>query len=55
MTMVREGMAWSYTKYLTDANVAAAEILARREHAGLWADPSPAPPWEWRHRPHKGA
>ena len=19
--------------------------------AGLWADPDPMPPWEWRHKP----
>ena len=47
--MVRAGMAWAYTKYLTDPQIRAAEVLARRERLGLWADPDPAPPWKWRH------
>jgi len=28
--------------------LAAAEAGARKEKRGLWADPSPTPPWEWR-------
>jgi micrococcal nuclease len=26
----------------------AAEADAREHRRGLWADPSPVPPWEWR-------
>jgi micrococcal nuclease len=51
MTMVWKGMAWSYTKYLTDANVSRSETLARREHSGLWVDANPTAPWVWRHTP----
>lgn len=47
--MVRSGMAWAYTRYLTDPQIRAAEVLAQREHAGLWADEHPTPPWTWRH------
>jgi micrococcal nuclease len=25
-----------------------AEREAREKHRGLWADPNPVPPWEWR-------
>jgi micrococcal nuclease len=46
--MVRSGMAWAFTKYLTDPSIAAVERDARGEHVGLWADAVPTPPWEWR-------
>ena len=46
--MVRSGMAWAYTRYLTDPQIQAMELVARRERLGLWAEPHPVPPWEWR-------
>ena len=46
--MVRAGMAWAYTKYLTDPQIRGMERLAQREHVGLWAESNPLPPWEWR-------
>lgn len=46
--MVRAGMAWAYTRYLTDPQIRAMEVVARRERLGLWADAHPVPPWEWR-------
>ncbi|KQW36840.1 thermonuclease family protein [Rhizobacter sp. Root404] len=46
--MVRSGMAWAYTRYLTDPKIQAMEIVAHRERLGLWADANPVPPWEWR-------
>jgi endonuclease YncB( thermonuclease family) len=48
--MVRDGMAWAYTRYLTDPQIQAMEVLARRERAGLWTDEMPHPPWRWRQR-----
>lgn len=47
---VRRGMAWVYTKYSHDPVFPPLEQEARAAHRGLWADPSPVPPWEWRHR-----
>lgn len=47
--LVRIGMAWAYTKYLTDQGIKRLELEARAAHVGLWADPDPIPPWEWRH------
>ncbi len=47
--MVRAGMAWAYTKYQTDPAIPAIEQSARLNHAGLWADPDPVPPWRYRH------
>ena len=53
--MVRSGMAWAYTRYLTDPQIRAMEVVARRERLGLWADAEPLPPWEWRKSRSKGS
>ena len=53
--MVRAGMAWAYTRYLTDPQIQAMEIVARRERLGLWADARPVPPWQWRKSRSKGS
>lgn len=45
---VRRGMAWAYTKYLTDPAIKPLENAARAGRAGLWADPDPVAPWLWR-------
>ncbi|MBS0414372.1 MAG: thermonuclease family protein [Proteobacteria bacterium] len=50
LEQVRSGLAWAYTKYLTDPAVAQAETEARAAGRGLWSDPNPMPPWKWRHR-----
>lgn len=50
LEQVRAGMAWAYTKYLTDPEVKALETAARAAGAGLWADQAPVAPWEWRRR-----
>lgn len=45
---VRNGMAWAFTRYLTDPEIARLEVSARAQHSGLWADNEPIAPWEWR-------
>lgn len=47
---VRAGMAWAYTRYLTDPAIAQLEQQARSAKVGLWSDASPVAPWEWRRR-----
>jgi len=47
-TLVRKGLAWHYERGPGDPRLAAAERAARAERAGLWADPRPVPPWQWR-------
>ncbi|MBN8902777.1 MAG: thermonuclease family protein [Rhodospirillales bacterium] len=47
--MVREGMAWVYRRYNHDPALILTEREARQAHRGLWVDPDPVPPWEWRH------
>jgi len=48
--MVRQGMAWVYRQYATDRKLFALEDEARAGRRGLWADPSPVPPWEFRRK-----
>lgn len=52
---VESGYAWVYRKYSNDANLIALEATARSNGLGLWNDPSPVPPWDYRHgvRPEK--
>jgi endonuclease YncB( thermonuclease family) len=46
--LVHAGMAWHYTQYSRDATLAALEAEARQAKRGLWADPNPTPPWQYR-------
>ncbi len=46
--LVAQGLAWHYVKYSKDKGLAEAEKAASRERRGLWADPEPIPPWDWR-------
>ncbi len=46
--MVLDGLAWHFTRYSNDERLAAAEREARAAQRGLWRDPAPVPPWEWR-------
>lgn len=50
---VRRGMAWVYDKYATDMSLYQLQNKARELHLGLWSDPSPEPPWQWRHERKK--
>ena len=46
--MVRAGFAWVYRRYMKDENLLLLEAAARENERGLWADPHPVPPWQWR-------
>lgn len=48
--LVHAGYAWWYRKYSKDTSLKALESDARANHLGLWADPNPVAPWDWRHR-----
>ena len=52
--LVAAGFAWRYTAYSKDENLAVLENAARAKRLGLWADSSPVPPWEFRHKKRKG-
>jgi micrococcal nuclease len=49
LELVQEGWAWWYRKYAPKTKeLATAEAAARKAKRGLWADPKPIPPWDWR-------
>lgn len=48
-SLVKEGWCWWYRKYAPEDTVLEAlEREAREAKRGLWVDPQPVPPWEWR-------
>lgn len=49
--LVEQGHAWVYKQYCRARECAVllrAEDAARQARLGLWQDPRPMPPWEWR-------
>lgn len=47
--LVRQGWCWWYWKYVPDEIfLAVLEMRAREAKKGLWVDPNPIPPWEFR-------
>lgn len=52
--VVKAGLAWHYKQYQRNqkpedrAKYSEMEIQARLDQIGLWSDPNPVPPWEWR-------
>lgn len=49
LEQVKLGMAWVYRRYAHDPLYLEAEATARTERKGLWKDPSPKAPWDYRH------
>ena len=47
---VQRGLAWIYPKYNKDASLPAMQDAAKAEKRGLWRDPAPIPPWEFRRK-----
>lgn len=46
---VRRGYAWTYTRYARrDSPLYGLQLEARAARRGLWDDPAPVPPWDWR-------
>lgn len=46
---VRSGLAWVYSRYNHDGQLPNLESTARSQRIGLWVDPNPQAPWEFRH------
>lgn len=46
--LVAGGYAWHYARYSKDEDLARLEREARQTRAGLWRDPQPIPPWDFR-------
>ena len=47
-SLITAGMAWAFTKYLTDPEIKRLEMQAKNSQIGLWADQQPVAPWEFR-------
>ncbi len=50
--LVKNGFAWVYRKYCKETfceDWLNLEIVARYGKIGLWSEPNPIPPWEFRH------
>ena len=49
LEMVREGHAWYYKAYArNEYDLESAQDQARENSLGLWKNPSPTPPWQYR-------
>ena len=45
---VKRGFAWVFRRYSNDPALLELEAQAKSAGLGLWADPHPVPPWDWR-------
>ena len=54
LAQIASGLAWHFKRYESEQSeedrhrYTFAEIEARAKRVGLWGEPSPTPPWEWR-------
>lgn len=54
LRLISMGLAWHYKAYQDEQSFsdrlryAASENAARKARSGLWSDPNPIPPWEFR-------
>jgi endonuclease YncB( thermonuclease family) len=53
--MIRSGYAWHYRQYDHTRDLQDDEDGARVARRGLWQEPDPEPPWEYRHHEHPRA
>ena len=60
LVQIERGMAWHYKAYEREQRrgdaqaYAQVEVEAKTARRGLWADPKPMPPWEWRLSKRRG-
>ena len=46
--MIATGNAWHYAAYSKDQSLADLQSQAKAQKLGLWAQPNPTPPWDYR-------
>ena len=52
-TLIKAGYAWVYSRYCKESfckDWLNLESVARSGKIGLWSDPDPMPPWDFRHK-----
>jgi micrococcal nuclease len=54
LELVRNGLAWHFKRYSSDTTLARAELDARFRRVGLWSQPNPVAPWDFRYSRVKG-
>ncbi len=54
LAQIQAGMAWHYKQYQREQSIldrqlyADAQVTAAHTKQGLWQEPDPIPPWDWR-------
>lgn len=48
--LLRKGLAWHYKDFNNDPELAQLETEARAKKVGLWSQPDPVAPWDFRHK-----
>ena len=48
LMMLQDGMAWHFKKYDSSEKYSRAESDARAKRIGIWSQPNPVAPWEFR-------
>lgn len=48
--LVTRGLAWWKSNNSSRPELGRLELEARSEKRGLWSDPKPVPPWDWRYQ-----
>lgn len=48
--LLKHGLAWHYIKYNKDEDLAKLEQEARKQKIGLWSQPNPVTPWNYRRK-----
>lgn len=51
--LVGAGMAWVYRAYSMDPGLLKLEAKAKESKLGLWVDPKPVAPWQFRRMKRK--
>lgn len=46
--LLRLGLAWHYKRYNQDKELSEIEETARKNKVGLWSQPNPVAPWDFR-------
>ena len=50
LEMLKAGMAWHFVRYSDSEEYQEAENLARKKKVGLWSEPNPIEPWNYRRK-----